>query len=227
MFGTTSIDQMRKNRQVKKTKSLVEKIVNNAKKKEQAGDMLGGHNKPRPTGLKYGMDTSSDLEAPGDTPVKTGKNASSAGAMGRNGNKKHGSEDEEDTSTPTSSATPTGAAKAAPAGEYYPPASDPRNAKAAKPRSSNDTTSQVPSSQELFGDTQGGLRVQPVQMGPKGNRVKKDAPYENGVSISFKGVKAFANDANGNQVPLKDGYYTLPGSTQQIRIQNGEKIMDY
>ena len=61
IFGGPNVEEARKKREAKKTKSLVEKIVSAAQKKD---GMISSVNKEKknPSGLNYGMDTSSDIE---------------------------------------------------------------------------------------------------------------------------------------------------------------------
>lgn len=236
VFGTDSLDQMRKNRQIRKTKSLVEKIVNNAKKKDTS-QLFG--KKKQSTGLKFGADTSADIE-PMDVDESKNRTGASKTTQPKNPRKP----------TPNKGDNTSGAAPSAPASApdmYYPPVSDPHTlskpAKNSKPQSSNNSKDDGADHTETALENTGGpifTSAPTINMEYSGKTLRSGrkaakktseeaAKKENPVplQVSFDGSKAFSVDESGDRKPLADGYYTLPGSNYRVFIQNGKKTMPY
>lgn len=221
VFGKSPLEEARKRRAIKNNKTLVEKIVQNAKKKDKANGLLGDKKKT-PNGLRYGMDTSADVQPMEAAPPEATLSASTrsrATNTRRPNNAAMGTPNPVGApaakpSIPAASegATSSSPATAAPPADiYYPPPAPnlPGNGK----RAAIDRD-------ELFKPT--GLRLE-RQVKARGENGKEYTTKS--IAVTFSGVKAFAVDEAGNTTPLKDGFYQLPGSQHKILIQGGEKVI--
>lgn len=202
VFSKSSIDEMKRKKAIRNNKSLVEKIVKNAAKKDNSTSR-----KNTPNGLKYGMDTSSDemLSEPGieGMPSRTNK-------LGR-----------PQTSYPSPEA-PLQASPAAKPGnpgadQYYPPPAMGTTGKRNKPQS-------LLEHDDLFDDGNG-LRLT-MRIKNDGTDPKQKKFQNKNIRVSFNGTRAFTSDDAGNTIPLADGYYKLPNSIYKVLILDGHKVAD-
>ena len=226
LFGNNPLEEVRKKREMKKAKTLVEKIIQNANKNDLKKSLT--NKTPTPTGLKYGMDTSSDIQPMEQLPgtkksagsVVTSRQAiinSQGGTAlpppGVNGTTLYNPYLQGKTS-PAPAQTPPAT------DSYYPPPAPKRAGTPGKPNSSIN-------SEELFDPGYGVSMQMPVRSAtydPK--RPRKPGNYDmNNIYIAFQGTKAFTRDELGNPIALPDGTYKMPNSNYTIRIANGEKVI--
>ncbi|MBY0406233.1 MAG: hypothetical protein K2Q01_00955 [Rickettsiales bacterium] len=240
-FGKNPMDEMRKRREMKKAKTLVEKIVQNANKKDMKKSLT--NKQPTPNGLKYGMDTSSDIQPmeqlpngkklPGGlvTARKTGQFQPGQTQPGEstpipppaiNGTTLYNPYLQGKTAAPgASNAAPPGAENAAPpaADGYYPPPALKRGNRG-KPSSSIQQ-------EELFDPGYGVHMSMPVKSANyDAEHPRKPGNYDmKKIYVAFQGTRAFTKDEQGNPIPLPDGYYSMPGTDYKVLIQGGEKTI--
>lgn len=242
-ISAMDIEEIRRKRQEKKTKSLVEKIVTHANKKNT--NPLIREQKRNPTGLKYGMDTSSDEIAAEPAPeIKVDSRGRTVGMSNPLVSKRTGREEGDDLNATMSPGSAPIDNNAAPQGangtinspardDYYPPVVPGKTTGTSKkPTSSNQTNPDLPVG--LFDPDMYGTRMNRVvedeTQKPRRRMVREGGAAEmptkkESVFMAFEGTRAYLRSEDGEVIPAPDGYYEMPLSGRKILIRGGEKVM--
>lgn len=227
-FGKNPMEEARKRRQMKKTKTLVEKIVTHANKKDISKGLLG--KKTSPTGLKYGMDTSSDIEPMETTaPVKKSGgsgNVTSVKQMMRN-QIPSGQGRQSGMAGPARAPYPQGAGQPDAASTPAPPPADAYYPPPALKRGVNGRPTSSLRKEDLFEPGFGMRLNMPVRTAgrPAGSPDGSGKYETRSLYVAFEGVRAYTLNGAGEPVPLPDGVYEMPGSRRKVLIRGGEKTI--
>jgi hypothetical protein len=221
-FSKNPLDELRKKRELRKAKSLVEKIVANANKKDSKGGLLKTK-QPTPSGLRYGMDTSSDVQPaePGEIGKTVGGGRATGGVRTpsattlRNPYLQGKTKKTIPVGDPSAPADP--GSTSAPTENYYPPPALKHSGPGEKPNSMLE---------QLF-DPGFGMRMSmsvPAEgyenLPPIQQKMEAKSIY-----VGFEGIKAYTMDESGKPQPLPDGFYTLPNTNHKVLIRAGEKVI--
>lgn len=251
IFGGPDVEEMQRKRAMKKNKTLVEKIISSTESK--GGKSGGGLKKSTPSGLSFGMDTSSDtISETNEDGQKTKGGSKFSGAAG---DKKSNpipsgmskTEYFESATSGGSASNPFDTTKpSAPATTsdgYYPP----QSATAGKSssgnnnknenksggnrnsgrRSSNESTKNPTLSalSQSMTDPENGTRVTFAESDDFKPNQKNNKVKKDSVFMQFSGTKAYLVSSDGSKKAAPDGYYELPNENGRILIRGGNKVI--
>lgn len=248
IFGGPDLDEARRKREAKKTKNLVEKIVESAQKKDGMMSSLN-KDKKNPSGLNYGMDTSSDIEVTTAEPGLPGSRNPRAGVTPLRNPLLSGSPRRQSpgsAASETVGAPPTPATQpSAPSDGYYPPPAQSiinknnkgRPSSAVEPAPEDDKKIVANALKDIFSRGYGvRMTTTPMPLDEesdiqltdrqRGIRARYEKSFEKqDVFVAFEGSRAYLVNEDGTSMPMPDGYYEMPKNGRKILIRDGEKVV--